>query len=230
MNVEERFVAIAGLISEPSRARMLWKLLDGKAYTATELAVAADISGTSASNHLARLLDANLLKVESQGRHRYYSFSTTDVAYAVEALANLSEVHPLNYARDLKMHPKKGVTFCRTCYDHLAGYVGVQVNETLIQQNLILEDSSGYLITESGWEWAARLQIYPEDFTNNRRPLTRKCLDWSERKAHMAGQFGARMLTKMLEEKWLIKVQFSRELVVTAKGQQKFNELLGLNF
>src|SRR5262245_45345254 len=90
MEVEEKFVYIAGLICEPVRARMLWNLLDGRAFTATELAVAADISASSASNHLSKLLEAGLLKVEMQGRHRYYSFAQPEVAYTVESLANLA--------------------------------------------------------------------------------------------------------------------------------------------
>lgn len=228
MNVEEKFVAVARLISEPTRARMLWNLLDGRAYTATELATAASISSTSASNHLAKLLDANLLKVEAQGRHRYYSFSTSEVAYAVEALANLSERHLVEPEKEAKTQQNKGVTYCRTCYDHLAGYVGVQIREAMMNKNFLREEQSEYIITKAGWKWAAQLEIYPDEFANKRRPVTRKCLDWSERKAHVAGQFGARLLAKMLEEKWLIKVQFSRELVITAKGQQQLNELLGL--
>ena len=90
MDVEEKFIRISGLLCEPVRARMLWNLLDGRAYTAGELAIATDILSTSASNHLSKLLDAGIVKVEAQGRHRYYSFSGPEVAYAVEALANLA--------------------------------------------------------------------------------------------------------------------------------------------
>jgi DNA-binding transcriptional ArsR family regulator len=129
MEAEERFVFISGLICEPARAIMLWNLLDGRAYTATELAMAANISSTSASNHLSKLLTADIVKVESQGRHRYFSFSRPEVAYVVESLANLAQHDSKNILK--KDSEVKGVKYCRTCYDHLAGFVGVQITEAL---------------------------------------------------------------------------------------------------
>lgn len=227
MEVEDRFIWISGLISEPTRARILWNLLDGRAYTAGELALVADISATSASNHLSKLLEADIVKVESQGRHRYYSFSRPEVAYAVEALANLAGGSDKEIVKQ-QGTMKSGVKFCRTCYDHLAGYVGVKVTEALQKGGMILPSNSEYLITDKGWSWASDIGIYKHEFTNNRRPLTRQCLDWSERKPHLAGHFGAKILLRMLDKQWFRRVQFSRELVITSSGQQKLNELLGL--
>ena len=229
MDVEEKFVAIAALISGPTRARMLWNLLDGRAYTATELAVAADVSSTSASNHPSKLLEADILKVEAQGRHRYYSFLRPEVAYAVEALANLAGRYGDIETERQEAALKGGVKFCRTCYDHLAGYVGVKITDAMVAQDLMQINNSNYSITPKGWEWAAEIGIYQQDFRNKRRPLTRQCLDWSERKSHLAGQFGAKILSKMLEEKWFKRVQFSRELIITPKGQQQLHEQLGLD-
>src|SRR6188472_3794296 len=111
---ESKFIEIAALIGEPARARMLWNLLDGRAYTASELAIAADISGTSASNHLSKLLEADLLKVERQGRHRYFSFSNPEIAYAVESLASLSGHSSSKGTRETTA---KGIKYCRSCYD-----------------------------------------------------------------------------------------------------------------
>lgn len=227
MTIEEKFVSISGLICEPTRAKMLWNLLDGRAYTASELALVADISATSASNHLSKLLKANVVKVDSQGRHRYYSFSTPDVAYVVESLANLAGKRSETNEDD-QCTAKSGVAFCRTCYDHLAGYVGVQVAAALENEGHMKPSDSAYWITEQGWEWAAAIGIMRKDFENSRRPWTRKCLDWSERKPHVAGQFGAAFLSKGLHRKWLKRVQFSRELVVTVTGQKELNELLSL--
>jgi DNA-binding transcriptional ArsR family regulator len=226
MEVEERFIFISALICEPVRARMLWNLLDGRAFTATELAVVADISASSASNHLSKLLEAELLKVEMQGRHRYYSFAKPEVAYTVESLANLARGNSAE--RPNKQSAASGIKSCRTCYDHLAGYVGVKFVEALEQKDFLRKTETDYLVTENGWQWFAGFDIFPEGFVNKRRPLTRQCLDWSERRPHLAGQLGAAFLEKALERKWFEKVRFSRELVVTSKGKRELFDLLGV--
>jgi DNA-binding transcriptional ArsR family regulator len=228
MSAQEQFLSISSLICEPARARMLWNLLDGRAYTATELAMVADVSATSASNHLTKLLDADIVKVEIQGRHRYYAFSRPEVAYAVESLANLG--NGVNTSQNKKQEEVKGIRFCRSCYDHVAGIVGVTITEALEEKGC-LKKSSGreYIVTKKGWNWFLQIGISEDDFVNNRRAIARQCLDWTERKPHMAGQLGAILLQKMFDKKWLRKTQFSRELVVTAKGQQELNALLGIN-
>ena len=227
MDVQEKFISVSGLICEPTRAKMLWNLLDGRAYTASELSSIADISATSASNHLARLLEADIVKVEIQGRHRYYSFSNPEVAYVVEALANLVNSDSGN--KDKKEIALNGIKFCRTCYDHLAGYVGVKVVEALEQKGYIKKSGTLYTVTTKGWNWFSGLDINKNDLENKRRPLTRQCLDWSERRPHLAGQLGATLLEKMLQRKWFRKVQFSRELLVTPTGRKQLNELLGIS-
>lgn len=225
MDVEESFVSISGLLCEPTRARMLWNLLDGRAYTATELAVTADISATSASNHLAKLLEANIVKVEIQGRHRYYAFANPEVAYVVESLANLADKRSLNK----KEKAISGVKYCRTCYDHLAGFVAIKFVEALEEKGFLYKTETVYDVTENGWNWFAQFEIFQVDLDKNRRPITRQCLDWSERRPHLAGQLGAVFLNKMLKRKWFTKVQFSRELEISAKGRRKFQTLLGVS-
>jgi DNA-binding transcriptional ArsR family regulator len=226
MNVEDKFVSISALMCEPTRARMLWNLLDGRAYTASELFMVADTSPTSASNHLSKLLEAEIVKVEIQGRHRYYSLSNSEVAYAVEGLANLANNSSSKIIK--KLPEQNGVKYCRTCYDHLAGFVAVKIAETLETKGYLKKSKSIYLITEKGWEWFLFFNIAKEDFNNTRRPVTRQCLDWSERRPHLAGQLGAEFLNKMLERKWFKRVEFSRELVATSKGRQELYELLGV--
>ncbi len=226
MNVEDKFVSISALLCEPARAKMLWNLLDGRAYTAGELSIVADTSPTSASNHLSKLLDAEIVKVEIQGRHRYYSLSNSEVAYAVEALANLaSNSTTKNIKKELE---KNGVKYCRTCYDHLAGFVAVKIVETLETKGYLTKSMNVYLVSEKGWKWFQFFNISKDDFINNRRPVTRQCLDWSERRPHLAGQLGATFLNRMLEKKWFKKVEFSRELVITGKGRQELYDLLGV--
>ncbi|NIJ54748.1 ArsR/SmtB family transcription factor [Dyadobacter arcticus] len=226
MDAEEDFVTITSLICEASRAKMLWNLLDGRAYTAGELAIAADISATSASNHLAKLLEATIVKVEIQGRHRYYSFSRPEVAYVVESLAMLATHRPQEKAEKVISH--KPVKFCRTCYDHLAGFVGVKCTEALEFQGYIEKSGIAYTVSDRGWDWFQKLDISKNDFKNPRRPLTRQCLDWSERRPHLAGQLGALLLEKMLQKDWFRKAQFSRHLTLTSLGSRQLSELLGL--
>jgi DNA-binding transcriptional ArsR family regulator len=226
MHAEDKFISIAALICEPTRAKMLWNLLDGRAYTATELAVVADISSSSASNHLSKLLEAEIVKVEIQGRHRYYALLNAEVAYAVEGLASLANN---NSTKNIPKEPgTTGVKYCRTCYDHLAGFAGVKIVEALETKGYLVKSKSLYLVSRKGWEWFRALDISKESCKNNRRAITRQCLDWSERRPHLAGQLGAAFLQKMFERKWFKKVQFSRELVTTAKGRKELYELLGV--
>ena len=222
---EIKFVDIAILIGEPARAKMLWNLLDGRAYTASELAIAADISGTSASNHLAKLLDADLLKAEKQGRHRYFSFSKPEIAYVVESLATLSAPSSKKIERESVL---PGIKYCRSCYDHLAGFVGVKITEALEKKKALRKSENSYLITNSGWKLFADLDIDKGEMVNNRRALTRQCMDWSERRPHLAGQVGALLLTYMLERNWLKRIKFSRELIITTKGRGEIQKLFGI--
>lgn len=227
MNVEDKFIQISALLCEPTRARMLWNLLDGRAYTASELAAASNISFTSASNHLSKLLEADLLKFEVQGRHRYYSFANTETAYVVEALATLAGNK--KFSNESVNNILNGVRYCRTCYDHLAGFVGVTIVEALQAKKYLEKKEHDYLVTKTGWKWLQQFNISEEEFKNNRRPLTRQCLDWSERRPHLAGHLAAVLLEKLLKRKWFKKVQFSRELIVTATGRQEAKEMLGIN-
>lgn len=226
MEAEEIFISVSGLICEPARARMLWNLLDGRAYTASELSMAADISPTAASNHLSKLLDADIVRVEVQGRHRYYSFSKPEVAYVIESLANLA--NDKMATKERKPAAPNGVKFCRTCYDHLAGFVGVKVAEALERKGYMKKTGTAYTVSKKGWLWFAGFDIAKDDFMNTRRPLTRQCLDWSERRPHLAGHLGAAFFEKMLQKKWFRKVQFSRELIVTSKGHKELYDSLGV--
>jgi DNA-binding transcriptional ArsR family regulator len=227
MNVEDKFILVAGLICEPTRAKMLWSLLDGRAYIASELAASSSISVTSASNHLAKLLDADIIKFEMQGRHRYYSFANAEVAYVVEAMANLAG-NKLSSSQKVET-VKTGMKYCRTCYDHLAGFVGVTITEAMEHSGYIKKEDSVYLVTAKGWKWFEQFDILKTELTNARRPLTRQCLDWSERRPHLAGQLGAVFFEKLVQRNWFRKVQFSRALLITAKGSQQAYELLGIS-
>lgn len=215
---ESGFIATASLICEPSRARILWNLLDGRAYTAGELALVCDSSPTAVSNHLAKLLTAGLLKVDVQGRHRYYSFANAEVAYVVESLANLSITETKGVSpRD---YPSEGIQYCRSCYDHLAGKIGVLVTERLIALQVIEIHGKDCFITELGHGFLTDFGLDLEHIKKRRRHLARTCLDWSERKPHLAGALGSALFERMLALDWLRKTRNSRALVLTSIGRQ----------
>ncbi len=229
MDVNQEFKSLAALIGDPVRVIMLWNLLDGKAFTATELAISADVSAQSASMHLSKLVQANLLTVESQGRHRYYRFSRPEVAYVIEAMANLLPHHKSNARTDGNEDQGNAIKYCRTCYDHLAGKVGVAVTEQLLKQKLIIVDGKQYDVTPKGMQWFGEFGIAIDELKNERRAFTRQCLDWSERRHHLAGSLGAALLERMLKLGWMRGMKDSRAVIITAKGQNELYEKLHLS-
>ena len=123
----------------------------------------------------------------------------------------------------------EGVKYCRSCYDHLAGFVGVLITEALERNKFLKKSGTEYTVTKKGWEWFSGLHVSKDHLTNNRRPLTRQCIDGTERRPHLAGQLGAALLEKMIEKKWFKKVPVSRELLLTSRGRDELKKLLGIN-
>jgi DNA-binding transcriptional ArsR family regulator len=221
MFMEKQFSEIASLVGDPVRSTILWALMDGRAYTATELSIFAETSAQNISMHLSRLVQKDLLSVEKQGRHRYYRFARQEVAYAVEALANLIPGKPA----DIKFSDESGsaVRYCRTCYDHLAGKIGVAITGSLLKQQLILQQKNTFTISAKGNKWLGALDIDMASLQSQRRILIRPCLDWSERQYHLAGAVGAALLHKMLKEDWVRRTRNSRAVIITAKGRKQLN-------
>jgi DNA-binding transcriptional ArsR family regulator len=217
--------SIAVLIGDPIRANILWALLDGRAYTASELAVTVDTTPQNLSMHLSKLIKADLLSVETQGRHRYYAFSRPEVAYAVESLAGLLPAKPKEAA--VKEDPP--IRTCRTCYDHLAGRVGVALAETLVKQRLLDRVGNNFNPTPKGIRWFNELGIDCEALKEQRRSFARACLDWTERRPHLAGSLGAAILQKMFDDNWLRRMPNTRAVLVTPKGRKALSELLQLS-
>ena len=218
--MEQDFASMAALIGEPVRANILWLLTDGRAYTASELAAAAGTSPQNLSMHLSKLIRANLLKVEVQGRHRYYAFARPEVAYAVESLAGLLPAK----ARETITREDPPIRVCRTCYDHLAGKVGVQLTDGLIRQKLLERADKEFCVTDKGERWFRQLGIDCGALREQRRGLARVCIDWTERRPHLAGSLGAALLGKMLEEGWVRRMANTRAVLVTPKGQRLMGE------
>jgi len=217
--MEDQFIKTASLIGDPTRATILWTLLDGRAFTATELAVAAQTSPQSISMHLAKLLDADLLSVEKQGRHKYYRFSSKEVAYAVEAMANLVPKREISSINKTENYPP--IKFCRTCYDHLAGKIGVALTDSLLEQKIIVKKDNALEISKEGEKWFFDFGIDIEAAQKQKRIFLKPCLDWSERRNHIAGSVGALLFNKMINEDWLRKTENSRAIIITGKGKKE---------
>lgn len=215
--MEQSFKEIAALVGDPTRAAILWTLLDGKALPATELAIAAGTSPQNISMHLGRLLQAGLLSAERQGRHRYYRFSGNEVAYAIEAMASLI---PRAGAREAAVENIPPIKYCRTCYDHLAGKIGVAVTDSLLKQKIIRSNNGGLDIGRGGRTWFMDLGIDTDALQLERRSFLRPCLDWSERRHHIAGSLAAALLDTMLNGDWIRRTRGSRAVIITANGRK----------
>lgn len=223
---EDNFISTASLLCEPSRAKIVWKLLDCRAYTATELALASNLSTTSVSNHLSKLLNGEIVKVDIQGRHRYYSFANSEVAYVVESMANLSNQKPSSKLD--KQFSKNDVKYCRTCYDHLAGKVGVQIADKLVSKNIIELQDKMYVVTEKGTKFFSEFGLELTELQKQRRYFAKACLDWSERKYHLAGSLANALLEKMLELDWVRRTKNSRAIVITSVGKRGLRDKFGI--
>jgi DNA-binding transcriptional ArsR family regulator len=224
--MEKKFSHIASLIGDPVRSRIMWALLDGRSYTATELAIHSDTSLPNISMHLNKLVTANILSVKKQGRHRYFNYSRPEVSYAVEALAGLMTT---NTIKDQDLPEEVPVRFCRTCYDHLAGRVGVSVAESLARKKYTVVSEQNITITPKGNVFFQSLDIDIVKLQHEKRAFARTCLDWSERKDHIGGALGSAMLSRFLAKDWIRRTKNSRAVIVTAKGRKGFLDGLGLD-
>ncbi|MBS7233761.1 winged helix-turn-helix transcriptional regulator [Flavobacterium psychroterrae] len=218
--MEDQFIKAAALIGDPTRASIMWTLLDGRAFTATELAISANTSPQNISMHLGKLLEANLLCVEKQGRHKYYRFSNKEVAYVVESMANLIPKPEISSKNKPENYPP--VKYCRTCYDHLAGKIGVALTDSLLEQKIIIEKNNTFEISSEGKKWFSDFGINIEEAQKQKRIFLKPCLDWSERRNHIAGSIGTLLLNKMLNEDWIRRTANSRAIVITGKGEKEF--------
>jgi DNA-binding transcriptional ArsR family regulator len=227
MDSEDHFKKLVAVMGDPVRAVMLWNLLDGRALTATELAIRADVSAQNASMHLKRLITAKVLSVENQGRHRYYRISRPEVAYAVESLGSLAH-HDLSQPETKSNDDALGIRYCRTCYDHLAGKVGVLLADQFLKLNLLVIQNKSFVVTGKGARWFTEFGIPVEELRKQRRSFARHCLDWSERRYHVAGALGAALLKELLKRDWIRSSRSSRAIKITEKGRAGIYQQLKL--
>jgi DNA-binding transcriptional ArsR family regulator len=224
MDAKFSLASTAALIADPGRAAMLTSLLDGRALAAGELARAANVSPQSASMHLSQLLEGGLVRVAQDGRHRYYQIASREVAYAVEALGVIASPR-----KQKPLGEGDPICYARTCYDHLAGALAVSLAESLQQRRYLvarIDIDREFDVTAIGeklfWQW----RIDVNELRSEKRAFARRCLDWTERRDHVAGALGAAICQRFLELRWIVRDRNSRVVRVTASGRRQLEELM----
>lgn len=217
---------VAALVGDPARANMLMALFDGRALTATELAYLARITPQTASGHLAKLVAGRLLTVAKQGRHRYFRLASPLVGRMLESINAMASLEgpprhrPHSPAED-------ALRRARFCYDHLAGRLGVAIADSLVARGLVELGDDGGVVTPAGGEFFARFGL--DLAAKTRRAFCRPCLDWSERRPHIAGALGAALAARCFDLGWLQRIRDTRAVSVTAKGRSGLRETFGID-
>lgn len=218
---------VASLIADPARAAILAALLDGRALPAGELAYASGVTAQTASSHLSKLVAGGLLAVENEGRHRYYRLSGSHVAEAIEYLATIRPAEPVR--RKAMSAEATKLRFARCCYDHLAGILGVAVTGALQERGFIVAaPGKQFDVTQAGHEWFADIGLDVCGLKPTRRGLARQCLDWSERRHHLAGPLGVGFMARLCKNGWLQRSD-GRRVNVTPKGRVELKRHLGVD-
>ncbi|MFI1724271.1 ArsR/SmtB family transcription factor [Streptomyces sp. NPDC020489] len=218
---------LAGLVADETRASCLLALLDGRAWTASELARHAGVAASTLSEHLGKLVSGGLLTEERQGRHRYVRLADVRAAQLVEELA--SHLAPGSAVRPRTLRESSAGSAMargRTCYDHLAGRLGTAVTDAMTSRELLRQDT-GFALTEAGLAWFDGAGVALD--RTSRRPLARACLDWTERRPHLAGVAGAALCRHALDSGWCVRIGSERAVKVTAAGERALADLLGID-
>lgn len=219
--------AVAALLAEPARTAFVLAVMEDGALPASELAARAGVAASTASEHLARLVDGGLLVAAVDGRHRYYDLAYAAVAEAVEALSLIAPQRPVRSLREATK--SELVRAARTCYDHLAGRLGVALAAALERASVVVREGDGYAVGPEAESRLAALGIDLVALARQRRPLVRGCLDWSERELHVAGALGAALATRFFELGWIERRNGSRAVAVTDAGRRLLRRRLCVN-
>ncbi|MBB5537218.1 ArsR/SmtB family transcription factor [Rhizobium giardinii] len=217
---------IGALIGDPARANMLTALMGGKALTATELAGTAGITLQTASSHLSKLEAGGLISQRKQGRHRYFALADDDVGLLLESLMGFAAHRGFTRHRTGPKDP--ALRKARVCYNHLAGDYGVRMLDSLVAEEVITGAGDDLSLTDTGAEKMTALGIDLSALTRSRRPVCRTCLDWSERRSHLAGSLGQALLTLFLDKGWARRETDSRAVRFTGTGEKEFAKLFPL--
>ena len=226
MDAGSKMARIAALVGDPARANMLARLMDGRALTASELAHFAGVSPTTASGHLAKLCDAGLLLPAKQGRHRYFRLASPLVGRMLEGIMVVDGSMPAHAPH--RWRGGEALRNARSCYDHMAGRLAVGIADRLAERGHIVLDADAALVTEAGMAFLDRHGIRLPTRSGSRL-LCRPCLDWSERRPHLAGTLGAALLRHALDHGWLQRARDSRALSITPAGRRAFAETFDID-
>ncbi|KAB1073970.1 ArsR/SmtB family transcription factor [Methylobacterium planeticum] len=218
----------AALIGDPARANILTALLDGRALTATELAHVAGVTAQTASGHLGKLVEGRLLGVAVQGRHRYFRLASPEVARMLETILVVAAARPEAATPRATPRVSPALREARTCYDHLAGRLGVAIADALVSRGLIVLGEEAGEATEAGRDWLARFGVPVAPADGTRRIFCRPCLDWSERRPHLAGRLGAALCRRCDELGWIERARDARVVTVTETGRSGFADIFGI--
>jgi DNA-binding transcriptional ArsR family regulator len=216
--------AVAALVGDPARANILCALLDGRALTASELAYAAHVTPQTASGHLGKLARANLIVAAQQGRHRYFKLAGKHVAAMIESISAVTAVAP---PRLRPIRIDDAMRQARMCYDHVAGQLGVVMADALAEQRHIEFSDDGGVVTPSGEAFFAKLGVDLSASRKSHRVFCRPCLDWSERRTHLAGAVGALLANRLMELRWIARKRDTRALTITPIGWSNIERTFG---
>ncbi len=227
MTTAADLAALAGLLADETRAAMCLALLDGRAWTAGELALHAGVAPSTATEHLHRLVAGGLLIERRQGRHRYVQLADESAAGLIEDLAARLPHRPAPVTGLRAATASAALRRGRTCYDHLAGQLGVALTDAMTGAGM-LDQAGGFALTAYGKDWlVSEIGVPPETLRAGRRPLARGCLDWTERRQHLAGVAGARLCETLLAHRWVIRIGSGRAVRLTPTGTTRLRPLLG---
>ncbi|MGE7836594.1 ArsR/SmtB family transcription factor [Viridibacillus arvi] len=227
MSINPNVAEVASLLGETSRATILTSLMDGRFHTASELAYMAAVTPQTASFHLAKLVEGNLVKVEKQGRHRYYQLEGGEVARILESFLAISpppEVRSLKQSSQVKLLQE-----ARTCYDHLAGKLGINLTESMLHSGYLKKEEREFIVTLKGEQFFTELGIDLDQLKRKRRSFSHACLDWSERQHHLAGALGHGLMTHFFDLGWIVRVPSIRAVKITDKGKVGFKQSFNIN-
>ncbi len=219
---------LASQFADPARARMVVTLMDGSSRSAGELGFVANVSPSSASGHLSKLVDSGVLTVLKLGRQKYYRIATAAVARAVEALQVIAS--PGTALRQLGRSSLNPFAFARTCYDHLAGRLGVEITAALERHRLIRFTEHAFEVTGAGFDWLDALEIDWRKLKSEKRAFALARLDFTERRPHLAGALGAALCARWIDLGWLIKTRVPRVVRLTAEGRNALSAKLAIGF
>lgn len=226
MLADAAIAPVASLLADPVRVAILMALSDGRERSAGELALVAGVTASTASAHLSKLTESGFVGMRPQSRHRFYRLIRPEVTRVMEALAVLAPASPPRTHREARIG--RAVRAARTCYDHLAGRLGVLLAQTLVERGVLRPDDRQFQVTRAGETFLSEAGLDLATARATRRTFAPACMDWSERVPHVAGSLGAALLSLFFERRWLQRMPDSRAVQITASGRRGFEEKLGL--